>query len=178
LVDHGADDGLEGLLSALGGKWTTSRNLAERITDKAATKLGAKTRPCTTATTPLPGGRFERFEAMAQGAEKTWPGIASMRHLSHMYGSRLPELLKGAKVSDIMPLGPSQDTLAQIQFAVREEMAMTLADAVMRRTSLGQFGPPPQLEKAAALMASLLDWDAARTQREIGSLSPLYRTSA
>jgi glycerol-3-phosphate dehydrogenase len=178
LVDHGQDDGLEGLLSALGGKWTTSRHLAERITDKAVAKLNRKARACATATTPLPGGRFDRFETLAKGAEKTWPGLVSIRHLAHMHGARLPLLLKDAKVSDIMPLGPSHDTLAQIRFAVREEMAMTLADAVMRRTSLGQFGPPPQIDDAATLMASMLGWDDARRQSEINALAPLYRTSA
>src|SRR3954469_22065874 len=29
LIDHAKDDGVEGLMSALGGKWTTSRQLAE-----------------------------------------------------------------------------------------------------------------------------------------------------
>ena len=36
------DDGLDGLFSALGGKWTTSRDLAETITDAVVKKLGAK----------------------------------------------------------------------------------------------------------------------------------------
>jgi glycerol-3-phosphate dehydrogenase len=178
LADHGADDRLDGLFSALGGKWTTSRHLAERITDKVVTRLETKRRPCATATTPLPGGRFDRFEAFAKGVEKTWPGMASMRHLAHMHGARLPLLLRNAKVSDLAPLGPSHDTLIQIQFAVREEMAMTLADAVMRRTSLGQFGPPPQIDGVATLMASLLGWDDARKQSEIAALTPLYRTAA
>ena len=31
---------------------------------------------------------------------------------------------------------------AQIGFALREEMALTLEDMVMRRTGIGQFGPP------------------------------------
>ena len=35
LVDHARDDGVDGLFSALGGKWTTSRHLAETITDAA-----------------------------------------------------------------------------------------------------------------------------------------------
>jgi len=48
----------------------------------------------------------------------------------------------------------------------------------MRRTSLGQFGPPPQIDDAATLMASMLGWDDARRQSEINALAPLYRTSA
>jgi glycerol-3-phosphate dehydrogenase len=176
LVDHGKDDGLDGLFSALGGKWTTSRRLAEIITDAVVIRLGAKARACTTATTALPGGRFDRFEDLAKGFQKTYPGISSIRHLAHMFGARLPLLLKGAKVSDLAALGVSGDTAAQIAFAVREEMALTLEDVVMRRTSLGQFGPPANLDTIAIIMAGQLGWDDAKTRAQIESLAPLYQT--
>ena len=175
LVDHAAD-GLEGLLSALGGKWTTSRGLAETVTDAAVKKLGIAAKRCVTATTPLPGGRFEHFETMVKGIQKTWPGFSAIRHLSHMHGARLPLVLRGARVADLAPLGPGQDTMAQVNFAVASEMALTLEDVVMRRTSLGQFGPPATLGKVADAMAALLGWDEARKAREIESLAPLYQT--
>jgi glycerol-3-phosphate dehydrogenase len=176
LVDHARDDGIDGLFSALGGKWTTSRHLAQIITDSVVKKLGVAARPCITATTPLPGGRFDRFESLVKGFEKTYPGIPTLRHLAHMFGARLPLLLKDAQVSDLGSLGKSGDTAAQIGFAVREEMALSLEDVVMRRTCLGQFGPPDNLQQIAAIMAPMLGWDDARQQREIESLGPLYKT--
>jgi glycerol-3-phosphate dehydrogenase len=177
LVDHARDDGLDGLLSALGGKWTTSRRLAKTITDTAVAKLAIGARPCATATTPLPGGRFDRFEDLVAGLRKTWPGIATIRPLAHMFGARLPLLLKDARLADLAPLGESQDTALQIAHAVNEEMALTLEDVVMRRTALGQFGPPPQIDRVADVMARALSWDASRKQQEIASLAPLYRTA-
>lgn len=180
LIDHGKDENLEGVFSALGGKWTTSRALAESITDVLVKKLGRKVKPCTTATTPLPGGRFDRFDAMTRGYQKTWPGISSLRNMAHMLGARLPAALKGARLTDLMALGESGDTLAQIRFALDEEMALTLEDVVMRRTALGQFGPPhpTALEKVASIMAAHLGWNEDRKAREIASLAPLYRTTA
>ena len=180
LVDHGKEGALDGVFSALGGKWTTSRALAEKITDALAAKLDKKTPRCATATTPLPGGRFDRFEEMVKGFQKTWPGISSLRHMAHMLGARLPEALKGARLTDLAKLGASGDTPAQIGFALREEMALTLEDMVMRRTGIGQFGPPSRAvtEKVAAQMAAYLGWDADKTAREIDSLAPLYRTHA
>ncbi len=177
LVDH-AGEGMPGLFSALGGKWTTSRHLAEKITDALMATLERKAVPCATATTPLPGGRFDRFEPMVAGFRKTWPGIAAIRHLSHMFGARLPLVLEGAKVADLMALGPSGDTAAQIAHAVRGEMALTLEDVVMRRTGLGQFGRPAAsvLDTAASIMAAKLGWSEAARQRQIASLDPLYRT--
>ncbi|HSM97049.1 MAG TPA: glycerol-3-phosphate dehydrogenase/oxidase, partial [Rhizomicrobium sp.] len=41
LVDHSRHDGLNGLFSAIGGKWTTSRDLAEKTVDTLVARLGA-----------------------------------------------------------------------------------------------------------------------------------------
>jgi len=174
LVDH-AGEGVDGLFSALGGKWTTSRALAESVTDALMKKLDRKGR-CTTAATPLPGGRIDRFQALIKGFEKTYPGVAALRHLAHMYGARLPLLLKGARLTDLTPLNVSGDVPAQILFSVREEMALTLEDLVMRRTSIGQFGKPaPELlAQLAAAMGEELGWSPARQQSEIEAVNRLY----
>jgi glycerol-3-phosphate dehydrogenase len=176
LVDHGRDDRIEGLFSALGGKWTTSRHLAEIITGKAVQKLGIRAKACTTAVTPLPGGRFESWKALLRGHKRDFPGIASIQHLTHMFGARLPELLSQAEASDLAELGESGDTMIQVTHAISEEMALTLEDVVMRRTSLGQFGPPRNLAKIADTMGAMLGWDENRRWREMESIALLYRT--
>jgi len=119
LLDHASDDGVDGLLSALGGKWTTSRHLAEIITDHCLMKLGISARSCTTATTPLPGARFDSWEALLKRHERKFTGVAGIRHLTHMFGARLPQLLDNAKVSDLAELGESGDTMIQVIHAVR-----------------------------------------------------------
>ena len=180
LVDHGKEGAMDGLFSALGGKYTTSRDLAEKITDALLARLGKKASPCATAKTALPGGRFDRFDDMVRGYQKTWPGLSALRHMAHMLGARLPLALKGARLTDLVPLNKSGDTPAQIAFALKEEMALTLEDVVMRRTGLGQFGKPPRevLEKAANQMAAHLGWDDSRKAAEIESLDRLYRVAA
>jgi glycerol-3-phosphate dehydrogenase len=179
LVDH-ARENLDGVFSALGGKWTTSRDLAEKITNALVEKLGRKAPACATASTPLPGGRFDRFEDMVKGFQKTWPGISTMRNLAHMLGARAPLALKGARLTDLVTLGESGDTPAQVNFALREEMALTLEDMVMRRTAIGQFGPPnpAMVEKVAAMMAAHHGWTADKTAQEIAGLDRIYRVAA
>jgi glycerol-3-phosphate dehydrogenase len=179
LVDH-AGEGMDGLFSALGGKWTTSRALAQSATDAVVKKLGKTAAPCLTATTSLPGGRIDRFDGLVKGFQKTYPGIAALKHLAHMHGARLPLLLRGAKLTDLMPLGPSHDVPAQISFAITEEMALTLEDVVMRRTSLGQFGRPAPavLEQVSAMMAERLGWSEDKRRAEIASLDRHYRVAA
>ena len=54
LLDHRQRDGISGFLTITGGKWTTFRLMAETAVDKACEQLGTR-RPCSTATTPVPG---------------------------------------------------------------------------------------------------------------------------
>jgi hypothetical protein len=51
-----------------------------------------------------------------------------------------------------------------------------LEDVVMRRTSLGQFGPLPQVDQVADRMATLLNWDENRRRVELENLQSIYRT--
>jgi glycerol-3-phosphate dehydrogenase len=179
LVDH-AGEKLDGVFSALGGKWTTSRHLAEKITDALVARLAVKAPPCATASIPLPGGRFDDFDQLTRGFQKTYPGIGSMRPMAHMLGARLPLALKGARMTDLVSLNQSGDTMAQVLLAVASEMAITLEDMIMRRTGIGQFGPPDAsvVERIANLMAAQLGWNEEKTAREIASLEHLYRTAA
>jgi glycerol-3-phosphate dehydrogenase len=52
-LDHEVTEGIAGFISIIGGKLTTYRLMAEKISDLVCSKLGVTT-PCTTAETPLP----------------------------------------------------------------------------------------------------------------------------
>ncbi|HVU21717.1 MAG TPA: glycerol-3-phosphate dehydrogenase/oxidase, partial [Rhizomicrobium sp.] len=167
LVDHGKDDKLDGLFSAIGGKWTTSRDLAETVVDALAEKLGAKTRRCETATSLVPGGRVGRFgDFVKQQQPKD-----NLSHLAQLYGARLRPMLAeaGNRPELLSAIGPTGDIGAQILFAIREEMALTLEDVVMRRTGVGQIGAPSRetLDIVSNLMAIELGWSEERRAREI-----------
>lgn len=178
LIDHGKGDGVEGLFSAIGGKWTTSRNLAEKVTDAAVAKLGAKARRCATATTALPGGRIERVKEFTDAQRARYPEITSIDHLVRLYGAQLPAMLgEEPDGSAITPVGTSGDIAAQLLHASREEMALTLEDVILRRTGIGQLGKPsPEvIERCAAIMAAELGWTGERKAREIEQLAANYR---
>jgi glycerol-3-phosphate dehydrogenase len=57
LHDHAAEDGLAGLVSVQGVKYTTARAVAERAVDLALRRLDRPPVPCRTAVTPLPHAR-------------------------------------------------------------------------------------------------------------------------
>jgi glycerol-3-phosphate dehydrogenase len=72
---------------------------------------------------------------------------------------------------------------AEIALAVRREWALTIGDALLRRTALG-LGPCQGLDcvdAVAELMGGLLGWDAERRKREIDAyrreIEPMRRFS-
>jgi glycerol-3-phosphate dehydrogenase len=62
------------------------------------------------------------------------------------------------------------------RLAARDEMALHLTDAVLRRLDLGTAGPPApaDVDTVAQAMSSALGWDAARVARERAALEAAY----
>lgn len=128
LHDHEAEDGLPGLVSLQGVKYTTARAVAEQAVNLVVRRLGLEPRPCRTAVTPVPA-----------------------------------RLLTGSLEE-------------KTRVAVREEMALTLADTVLRRLDLGTAGRPAErdVDVVARTMASELGWDGGRERSERAGLEAFY----
>jgi glycerol-3-phosphate dehydrogenase len=64
----------------------------------------------------------------------------------------------------------------EILDAVRNEMVVTLADAVLRRTPLGALGFPgdEKVARVAAIVGAELGWSPERTQQEIADVRRFY----
>jgi len=180
LVDHGKDDGLDGLFSAIGGKWTTSRDLAQSVVDAIVEKLAVSVADCETDEEPTSGGDIGRVADFLSSQRAEHTDLPTIEHLAHMYGARLPDMLAQADNRPELraPIGGAGDIAAQIVFAVREEMALRLSDVVMRRTCMGQIGAPSKdaLESASRIMARELGWSEERRSREISELAPWFLT--
>lgn len=112
---------LSGLVTLVGGKWTTYRKMGEDTIDKAALVAGLEERPSTTANLRIHG----------------WLKNVDTGEFLHSYGSdaiaikRLirnkPEL--GERLDPALPI-----VRAEILWATRNEMARTVEDALARRT--------------------------------------------
>lgn len=182
VINHQKKDGLSGLISVLGVKYTTARVVAEHAVDLAVTKLGVKTKRCQTHITPVRGGWIADFRGfLNQSLSEASRGMDEeiIEHLVCSYGSQYSHFLKSIntrhelaqRVDPILPI-----TLAEILHAVHDEMALTLADVIQRRTELGAAGLPSvnTLQKCASLMACELGWSDERQQQEIQAVIDLY----
>jgi glycerol-3-phosphate dehydrogenase len=181
--DHGRDvNAVEGLMSVVGAKYTTARGVAERVTDRVAAKLQRCAVPSRTATTPLPGGEIEDVAATVAAARREC-GIElpsdTFPHLVSAYGSRYKEVLALCEGQPDLAgrLAEGSPVIgAELVWAVRHEMAVTLADAVIRRTPLGALGYPGDMavDRAADLVAGTLGWSHDRRRSEVAAFRRFY----
>ncbi len=161
------DETREGLLSIVGVKYTTARDVAEKTVDRVLAALGKKPLASRSATTTVLGGDFESFADLVRSV--------GTPHLAYNYGTLAREVLA---LSDPTPLSETTSvTGAEVRYAVREEMALDLASVVLRRTELGSAGHPGRaaLERAAAVMREELDWSENKQRSELEAVEEFYR---
>jgi glycerol-3-phosphate dehydrogenase len=180
IVDH-ETSGAPGLLSAIGGKWTTSRHVAQKAVDLIQTKLRLPVRNPKTGQRPLPGGATGPIAAFRQTARTALQALpeAAQNTMSRLYGARYAQVaaLADADATLLPPLSnASSDTGAAVLHAVQSEMAMRLQDVVFRRTAMGGLGHPGRaaLDRAAAIMGRALGWSATETERQIADTEALF----
>jgi glycerol-3-phosphate dehydrogenase len=174
IVDHSTEHQIDGLLTVIGVRYTTSRAVAATVVDRVFVKLGRPTPPSPTATTPLYGGAIARFdEFMDRAVAARHPALseATVRALVRNHGAAYTDVLGRIAENSAWaePLGSSPTTKAEVVHAVRAEMAQTLADVVRRRTDLGGGGAPETatLMATAELTAGMLGWNDRKTQKEV-----------
>lgn len=173
-------EGAGGMLSVVGGKYTLHRLTAEKVVDQIVRKHKLPQVRTLTAKIPLLGGGMENLEGFIR---KEGPSLAReyglsdavVRHLICTYGTRSPVLLESTRKDRRLLSSISAGTkeiVAQIDYAVKEEMAVTLSDFLRRRTSLALSSlrrDPAMVNEVAIRMGTLLAWNGPRRQEEIQS---------
>ncbi len=178
IFDH-STDGLNGLITVEGGKYTTSRNLAEHVMKIVCNKLGIKFSKSMTRSQYLAGSEIEDMEAYVKYCisqhQKT--GRDEVEYLSRIYGMEFDEVMKLAAKHKKVPVSVSNLILAQIEYSVKNEMAYTLPDIIFRRTGIGGTGHPGRkaLLEIAEFAAKLLNWDAVRLKKEISDTEKIFK---
>jgi glycerol-3-phosphate dehydrogenase len=174
IYDHAKEDKLEGFVTVVGGKYTTSRHLAEQLVNLVERKLGRPATPCRTASGPLPGGDFRRWHEFLQEGRRRYPKVdpEMIDVLSGVYGAQRDRVLR--RVTDDQSLAARLNERqalpgAAVAEAVENEMAQNLDDILWRRTTLGDTGLLTETAVAAvaAIAATRLGWDKKRTHQEV-----------
>jgi len=164
----------KGLISIIGGKLTTYRNLAEQTIDLLAKILRRRLPPCRTADTLLPGAfgaDQAREKIQASGLLSEW---GSARLLS-IYGGRASAMIDLAVAEP--PLANALDSeghylAAEVAFVIRDEFARTLQDIIFRRMMTGFDADQGRslYDAIASVAAKEFAWSQADLQGEQGAL--------
>jgi glycerol-3-phosphate dehydrogenase len=185
VTDHAIDSGVEGLVTAVGVKYTTARYLAEKVVDLAYKKLKRPIPDCQTRQHPICGGYIRHFEAYRASSIEQWPlemPLYQLERLLRNYGSTHRHLLPyfSADQEWQQPVSAETDvTRAELVHAMRQEMACKLSDLVLRRTEIGSARQPDPatLHACARLMAVELGWDKKRMDQEVEEVMGVYSAS-
>lgn len=174
IIDHARDDGLQGMLSVIGVRYTTARGVGEKAVDLAARKMGRQVPKSRTGETPIYGGAFTGFADLVDRVAREGSGAldhASAVSIARHFGSEYRDVLGYIEddASNSKTIGDSGTIRAQALHAVRQEMAVRLDDVVMRRTDLGTAGFPGDeaLRECADVMAMELGWSQLQIDEEI-----------
>jgi glycerol-3-phosphate dehydrogenase len=175
VVDHAKDEhgGIDGLITATGGKYTTSRAFAHQVVQLAASRIGRTIGHSRTAKTWLHGcstGPIEEYIAASQSRHPDF-SPETVRYVARHHGTEHDTVLDLARATPGLAttLDADGELLAQVAVAARHESARTLSDILLRRTGLGTLGLPGDevLDAAARLAAAELGWDDARREAEL-----------
>ena len=179
IIDH-QKDGLNGVLSVVGVKYTMARFVAEKAVDRLFENRKQKAPRSRTTVTPVYGGEMDRVESFVRGAikdEARGLNEKSIRRLIHTHGSKYSEVLQHIEVGG--PQGLNEDLAvlkAEVLHAVRDEMAQKLNDVVFRRTDLASAGHPGNeaLRICVETMGAELGWGPERLRTELDEISCVF----
>lgn len=148
-----------GLISIIGGKWTTYRKIAEDVVNKATEIHQLPKTKCKTENISIHGNKITNDRDRKN-------------HL-YLYGSDIPEIKKLQESNPELKekLHPNYPyTLSEVVWAIRNEMARTVEDILARRLRLLFLDAKAAIEsseKTASLLAKELNKDAAWQQNQV-----------
>lgn len=167
--DHEIEtDKQSGLISVLGGKWTTYRLMAKDAVD-AAGNMVATQGACITATIKLVGSQQYNAELVLKQNDVLPMFI--LQHLLHTYGDQSMRIIQMVKeqpalAAAIVPNLPY--TYAELQYVVSQEMACSIADVISRRWGIDLLNWEMAIELATPVgkwMSEHLQWSAQQEAR-------------
>ncbi|SFS06728.1 glycerol 3-phosphate dehydrogenase (quinone) subunit A [Halomicrobium zhouii] len=133
LLDHGDRDGVPGMTSIVGGKFTTYRMMGEEIADHVCAKFGIDA-DCRTADVPLPGS--EDFDVLRNYMEDFGLRSPIGRRSVERLGSRADEVL-GTNAPNPVVCDCEGVTRAEIRDAIDRAGSDLNATRIRTRASMG-----------------------------------------
>ena len=165
----------KGLVSIIGGKLTTYRNLAEQTIDYAVRALKRDAHECRTRSLLLPGASGID-EARQELRELHWISDEGIERLLDVYGGRASRIAELAGDEPYLARTLDEDesvTAAEVVHALRNEFARNVTDLVHRRLMIGLSADQGSAlyEKIADIAARESGWSESEKKRQLKNLA-------
>ena len=171
--EHRIDRSASGVISISGGKLTTYRSMAAEVVDAVERSLGHSPSRARTNSSPLPGGDLRSLDEALRAAELEIGDAVVARRLVEAHGSQWRDVAALTAEEPALARRIVRELpylLAEVVYAVEREMAVTLADVLVRRLRIA-FEVADHGRAAArvatAVLAGRLGWDNARARAEL-----------
>lgn len=171
--------GSGGMVTIVGGKWTTYRRMAEETVDRAVALAGLKATACRTHELRLRGWQSREQVALTRKRGSAGPAHAEPWLLVHGSDADAISALISEQPAWSEPMDPRLPwPLGIAVWAVRHEWAMRLEDVLARRTRallLDARAAMACAERVARVMAEELEKDESWIAAEVNSFVELAR---
>jgi glycerol-3-phosphate dehydrogenase len=169
---HVVSESPSGLVSVVGGKWTTYRRIAADALAHLGRREGWPVAGTAWAAEVPILGSDGYSEAMADAVRRRHDLPAGLAvHLRERYGARMGDVAALVAAGHDGPVAAGYPYVeAEIVWAAREEMAETVMDVLARRLRLAfldQGAARGSVGRVAAILARELGWDGARVAAEV-----------
>lgn len=150
--EHRIEEDAYGLISILGGKYTTHRLMAKQVVDALARRSGWRVDRCLTdqigLLEPAHPVVLDRWQEMTR---RVAPEL--LNRLLARYGTGAFRILELAEFEPglLQPACPHHEHIqAELAYAIREELACTVSDVLVRRTTIA-YSPCQGLDLLSTL---------------------------
>ncbi len=179
-IYDGVKHGRPGLITVEGGKYTTSRSLAQNVMKLVSRKLNLKNTRCFTHRHYLSGCEIKDIGDFIQTLKTANSDFCekTVDCIGRYYGTESGKVLDLARKNKSLSktLNEDGEIAAQVVYAIREEMAITLKDILLRRTGIGTLGDPGDetIASVADIAAAELHWNSGRKADEISEIKEFF----
>lgn len=181
--DHSVLPGPDGLITVVGGKYTTYRLMAADAVDAAARWIAPDVPASRTASLPLVGA--SHWSTVRTDADRLARHYGvDRRHVARMlerYGDRTEDVLRPVAADPALgrPVdGVPHHLAAEYRYAATDEGAITLEDVLARRTHVAVETPDAgsaAADRVARIVAGPLGWTEADRTAQVAAYTAAVR---
>jgi glycerol-3-phosphate dehydrogenase len=175
-----AKEGLDGLITVEGGKYTTSRKLASQVLKVVAKKWKKDLGLSITNSRYLIDSDIKNMESFIKQLVLRYPQFseATINYIGRNYGLQCHTIFRLAMYDKPLAevLNDDGEILAEVVYVIKKEMAFTLSDILFRRTGIGTLGFPGSntFNLVVKTAKEQLKWDDQKTQSEIEQVMRVF----